>query len=238
MSESVNYEKIMGNFRRHGFEASFFKTGTEAAGYVASLYSGRAIGFGGSMTLRQIGLFEALSERNLCVWHHRVYSTEVKRMARHCSVYVSSANAVSQTGEIVNIDGDGNRLTMTMFGPEKVYFFVGKNKIAPTLEAAVHRAKNVASPKNALRLGAKTPCAAKGDRCYDCDSPARICRVTFCIPESGLVISIPASSLIIVRIGTALSTVPLRHVFSQGTLQFSQAISGREKDFSSKLRAS
>ena len=85
-------------------------------------------------------------------------------------------NGLAETGEIVNIDGNCNRVAASMFGPKRVYYVVGINKIAPDFEKALWRARNVAAPKNAQRLGKKTPCAVKADRCYDCKSPERICR--------------------------------------------------------------
>ena len=91
-------------------------------------------------------------------------------------VYISSVNGLAETGELINIDGTGNRVSSTLFGHEKVYFVVGKNKIAPDYDKALWRARNIASPKNAQRIGVQTPCAVKGDRCYDCKSPQRICR--------------------------------------------------------------
>ena len=91
-------------------------------------------------------------------------------------VYLTSVNALAETGELVNIDGTGNRVAATLFGHEKVYFVIGQNKLAPTYDEALWRARTIASPKNARRLGMKTPCAVKGDRCYDCRSPQRICR--------------------------------------------------------------
>ena len=84
--------------------------------------------------------------------------------------------ALAETGELINIDGTGNRVASTLFGHRRVYFVVGVNKIAPDYDAALWRARNIASPKNAQRLGRKTPCAVKGDRCYNCSSPERICR--------------------------------------------------------------
>ena len=82
----------------------------------------------------------------------------------------------AETGEIINIDGTGNRVSSSLFGHKKVWFIVGSNKIAPTYDEALWRARNIAAPKNAQRLGVKTPCAVNGDRCYDCKSPQRICR--------------------------------------------------------------
>ena len=91
-------------------------------------------------------------------------------------VYLTSSNAVTLDGKLVNIDGTGNRVSATLFGTEKVYFIIGVNKIASGYDAALWRARNIASPKNAQRLNRNTPCAAEGDKCYDCKSPERICR--------------------------------------------------------------
>ena len=98
--------------------------------------------------------------------------TSGKRLpAPRCSV-----NGLAETGELINIDGSGNRVASTLYGHEKVYLVIGRNKLAPTYDEALWRARNIAAPKNAQRMGRKTPCAVKGDRCYDCKSPDRICR--------------------------------------------------------------
>ena len=124
----------------------------------------------------QLGLPEKLEAAG-CTVYARGRSWDRKDTDKGVTapVYISSANGVAETGELVNIDGTGNRVAATLYGPEKVYFIVGLNKLAPTLEAAIDRARNVAAPKNAQRLGTRTPCAADG-KCHDCKSPARICR--------------------------------------------------------------
>ena len=101
---------------------------------------------------------------------------ETRTAACRAEIYISSVNAISENGEIVNIDNTGNRVAAISYGPEKVYLVIGSNKVADTLESAIYRARNVASPMNAKRLNRKTPCAVKGDKCYDCNSPERICR--------------------------------------------------------------
>ena len=90
-------------------------------------------------------------------------------------IFITSANAISEEGYIVNIDGTGNRIAGSLFVHEKVIFVIGKNKMESTLEKAIWRAKNIAAPKNAKRLGLKTPCAVHGDKCYNCKSEDRIC---------------------------------------------------------------
>lgn len=174
----MDYQTIRHNFENHGFTTQFFATGEEARDYFVQKLDRRTIGFGGSITLREIGLYEALQKKNVVVWHNKVPSRDVRRLANLTSIYITSANAVSETGEIVNIDGTGNRVAMTAFGPRTCYYVIGKNKIMPTLTDALDRAKNVAGPRNAQRHRAKTPCARAGDKCYNCNTPERVCRMT------------------------------------------------------------
>ncbi len=86
-----------------------------------------------------------------------------------------SVNGLTENGDIVNLDSEGNRLAGSLFGHKKVFYVIGTNKISENLEKAIWRVRNVASPKNAMRFNLKTPCAIKGDKCYDCKSPQRIC---------------------------------------------------------------
>ena len=132
------------------------------------------------MTLEKMGLFESLGQHNEVLSHWHVPAgkdpAEIRAKAMTTEVYLTSANGLAETGEIVNIDGTGNRVSGMLFGHKKVYFVVGRNKLAPDYDGALWRARNIAAPKNAQRLGTRTPCAARGDRCYDCKSPQRICR--------------------------------------------------------------
>ena len=105
------------------------------------------------------------------------------KKAQDAQIYLSSVNGLAESGEIVNIDGRGNRISAIMFGQEKVYLIVGINKLASDYEGALYRARNIAAPKNAQRLHRNTPCAVKADRCYDCKSPERICRGLFVLWE-------------------------------------------------------
>ncbi|WP_310603998.1 lactate utilization protein [Anaerosporobacter sp.] len=184
----MDYMEIRKNFEKHGFITQLFASKEEARDYLSSKLQGRTIGFGGSVTLKEMELYEALQQNNVVIWHNKVASMEVRNLASNASIYITSANAVTQLGEIVNIDGTGNRVAMTSFGPETCYYVVGKNKITKNIEQAIYRSKNVASPLNARRVGVKTPCAIKGDKCYDCNSPDRICRITTIIerPPMGM----------------------------------------------------
>ena len=172
----INIDETINNLKSRGFDASFFQSGKEAVDYLASSLKGETIGFGGSMTLEALGLYDRLKENNRVFWHWREKSDETYRNAAEAEVYITSANAVAQTGEIINIDGSGNRVANTLFGKKTVYIIVGINKLAEDYDKALWRARKIASPLNARRLNRNTPCAKGELKCYDCKSPDRICR--------------------------------------------------------------
>ena len=171
------FENLKAKLEENGYAVSVFSTAAEAADYLAASVKGTSVGLGGSMTLKEMGIEERLKAANTVYWHWTAADPqEALRRAMDTEVYLLSANAIAEnTGEILNIDGTGNRIASSLFGHKKVYFVAGKNKVSPDYESALHRLRNVVSPKNAQRLGRKTPCAVKGDRCYNCDSPERIC---------------------------------------------------------------
>ena len=169
----ADLEKLRRNLEAEGFTVSCFGTAAQAADYLDAALDGKTIGIGGSVTIRDMGLAERLSTHARVYWH---WDEATLEQAAAAQVYLTSVNGLAETGELINIDGTGNRVASGLYGHEKVYFVVGRNKIAPDYDAALWRARNIAAPKNAQRLQVDTPCAAKGDRCYDCKSPGRICR--------------------------------------------------------------
>ena len=169
------FETVKKNLEERGFSVKTFDTAAEAAAYLDGAIDGVSVGIGGSMTVQQMGLHEKLAAHNTVHWHW-TDGPEARVKAAGADVYITSANGLAETGEVINIDGACNRVASTLYGHKKVYFIIGKNKLAPTHDEALWRARNIAAPKNAQRLGKKTPCAVKGDRCYDCRSPERICR--------------------------------------------------------------
>ncbi len=181
----MDFTNVSRALRSRGYAVSVFATGAEAADYLDRGIDGKTVGFGGSVTLRELNLFERLSAHNTVRSHWNPLSdiTDELRSAMNTEVYLCSVNGLAETGEIINIDGTGNRLSGTLYGHEKVYFVVGRNKLAPDYEQALWRARNIAAPKNAMRLGVKTPCAVRGDRCYNCKSPERICRALLVLWE-------------------------------------------------------
>ena len=169
----ANLELTAKNLEQRGFTVHCFDTVQEAADYLDSQIDQTTVGFGGSLTVKEMGLYPRLAAHNKALWHWEGASPTD---ATNTDVYITSVNGLAETGELINIDGGGNRVSSTFFGHHKVYFVVGCNKIAPDYDSALWRARNIAAPKNAQRLHKKTPCAVKGDRCYDCKSPERICR--------------------------------------------------------------
>ncbi len=163
-----------------GYIVKVFDTAVLAVEYINSQIDNQTIGFGGSMTLEEMGLYETLNKHNTVFWHQRIpdgeTSKDIRLKANGAEIYISSVNGLAETGEIINIDGNCNRVASIFYGHEKVYLVVGKNKIAKDYDSALYRARNIASPLNAKRFGVKTPCAVLGDKCYDCKSPERICR--------------------------------------------------------------
>lgn len=171
----MEMETIRSNFIRKGFDFQYFCGKEEAAKYLLKNISGKTVGIGGSMTLVELGLYEKLQQNNQ-VFRHWEQGSEGAHRASRAEIYLCSANGLSEKGDIVNIDGGGNRTASTMYGHDAVYLVCGINKLAPDFESALYRARNIACPLNARRLKVNTPCA-KGDtlKCYDCSSPERIC---------------------------------------------------------------
>ena len=176
----MDFTKAKEALTARGFKVSCFEAAAEAADYLNAQIDGVSVGFGGSVTLHELGLYESLSAHNTVYSHwdlsEGMSADEVRVGASSSEHYMLSANGIAETGEIINIDGTGNRVSSMLYGHKKVWIVAGKNKLAPTYDEALWRARNIAAPKNAQRLNRKTPCAVKADRCYNCKSPQRICR--------------------------------------------------------------
>lgn len=176
----MDFSKVRKALEQKGFSVCEFETAEEAAAYLDEKIDGTAVSFGGSVTLTELGLHEKLAAHNEIYNHWNIpaglSADEVREKAMSTEVYVASVNALAETGEIVNIDGTGNRVASTIFGHKRLYLVVGCNKIEPDLSAAIYRARNVAAPLNAKRLKRNTPCVIDG-KCHDCQSPECICSV-------------------------------------------------------------
>ena len=130
------FDKVSEALKSRGFAVSRFGTAAEAAEYLNRSIDNKTVGFGGSVTLQEMGLYETLGSHNQMVWHWQG-GPELRREAMTTQVYLTSVNGLAETGELINIDGSGNRVAGSLFGHEKVYLVVGRNKIAPTYEEAL-----------------------------------------------------------------------------------------------------
>jgi L-lactate utilization protein LutB len=180
-------QKVIDALEKNNMTAFYVKTGEEARERVLSMIPvGSKVGYGGSLSLDQIGVKDALRAGNyhLIDRHEPQLSPEEKYDLRKESlladVFLMSSNAVTMDGKLVNIDGIGNRVAALIFGPSKVIVVAGINKIVPDTEAARQRIKNYVAPIHARRLGLPLPCAEKG-KCLDCRSPLRFCNAVVTI---------------------------------------------------------
>lgn len=136
---------------------------------------GSSIAMGGCASAHEIGLIKVLEDGNYnYINREKLSPRESLLVAYDADVFLSSANAITSDGVMVNIDGNSNRVSCIAQGPKKVVFIVGMNKVCSDLDAAMKRARNVAAPANAQRFEVKTPCKTTG-KCFDCKSPDTIC---------------------------------------------------------------
>jgi L-lactate utilization protein LutB len=174
-------DRMIKNLKRRNMEAFYCPTAAEAVNKVSELIAdGSSVTWGGTMTIRDMGIPKVLKDRGTLEVLDRdeiADRDEVVKIyegAFTADVYLSSANAISEDGVIVNIDGNGNRVAAITWGPKKVIFVIGVNKVAQTVEAALARARSTASPINAARFDINTPCQVDGV-CHNCNSPECIC---------------------------------------------------------------
>lgn len=179
----MDFTRVKENLLEKGYYVSIFETGQEAVDYLAKEITGTEVGIGGSATVEELGLYEELIKSNKVHWHWKMPEgknhMDVRWDAVNADVYISSVNALAETGEIVNIDGMGNRVAGTSFARDRVFFIVGKNKLVPDLEAALDRAENVAAPMNAQRL------APEGDQAQALRAISRVYSILKAKPTGG-----------------------------------------------------
>lgn len=174
--------KTIDNLRINGYEVDYFENCEEAKkALLNEITKDKSVGIGGSQTIYDIGIHEDLINRGSEVYWHWLVDNERKDKERaeasNSSVYLSSSNALTQDGKIVNIDGLGNRVASIIYGHDKVYIVAGINKITLDVNEAIKRIKREACPKNAKRLNLDTSCRYTGE-CNDCSSNQRMCNVT------------------------------------------------------------
>jgi len=180
----VTGEKVVKELANNGFSAAYYKTVKEACEAVLQeVPEGASVGVGGSWTIAQLGVLDELEKKGHTVLNHgkpglsKEEKYKIRRQQLTCDVFLSGTNAVTMEGELVNVDGAGNRVASMIFGPSKVIIVVGLNKIVTNISAAMERIETIAAPINNKRLGMPNPCTETGE-CMDCQGPTRICNVT------------------------------------------------------------
>jgi hypothetical protein len=176
-------ERTINTLEKNNFETLYVSDSKAALEEVMKrIPDGVTVGVGGSVTLAQIGLLDALKDRKIqLIWPQQQAKSDEERLElfRKCfstDVFLSSTNAVTEDGRLYNVDATGNRVGAMFIGPKKTIIVCGVNKIVKDLEAAEKRVREWTAPQNAKRLGKKTPCVETG-MCTDCSSPDRICNI-------------------------------------------------------------
>lgn len=180
MRNDVLGARVVKSLESRNMEAYYVRTKEEALAKALELIpEGSTVSWGGSMSIQEIGLPQVLKEGNYVVYDREQATTkeerdEIAHKAMTCDYFLGSANALSEDGVMVNIDGNANRVAAYAFGPKNVLLIVGMNKVVKTEADAMSRAKNEAAPINAQRFGIDTPCVKNGS-CFDCKKPECIC---------------------------------------------------------------
>lgn len=173
-------ELLVKNLRSRHYEAYFCETKEQALEKALELIpKGATVGWGGAMSAQQIGLLDAINngEYNAIDRDKTPNRVEREKAMKRCllaDVFITGANALSMDGQMVNIDGNGNRVAAIVYGPESIIVVAGMNKVMDTLETAVIRARTIAAPMNKQRFALQTPCEITGT-CGDCKSEGCIC---------------------------------------------------------------
>ena len=178
-------ERTVKALKDNGFDALYVDTKEEALEKLLQrIPQGSKIGIGGSMTLREIGLVDALNERGdyiADIWakkHSTEEDMEIRKQHFSIDIFLTSSNAISEDGKLINIDGLGNRVAAMIFGPKKVIVVVGINKIIKDVHEGIERIRNIAAPMNVKRFEGKTPCTLNGNCDLNkCKPPNRHCHI-------------------------------------------------------------
>lgn len=184
---------IIKNLNKRQIEGYYCKDKNSALQKALELIpKGASIGYGGSITIEEVGLMEAIRSGEYRVINREntnLISVEEQRKMYSeicCSdFFLMSTNAITLDGELINIDGRGNRIAFLCYGPQNVLILTGMNKVVTDIEEGIKRARNIAAPPNAIRLNRKTPCAITG-KCEDCYSPDCMCGQLVITRRSGI----------------------------------------------------
>lgn len=171
------FETVIKSLKRCGYRVTLFDTARDAKEYLLKTCAGKRVGISSSMSLSSMGFPESLEGITEELYRHeKGEHGQPEHDALTADIYLTSANGISKAGHIVNIDGTGNRVGATIFGPKEVVYIIGKNKIVDTLPEALDRAKSTAVTMASM-FKRKTPCAVTQE-CSECHSPECLCSVT------------------------------------------------------------
>ncbi len=177
-------ERAVKALQKKKFDAFWVETAEEATQRALEIIpAGAMVGIGGSMTIREIGLFDALTERGNPLQQHWLpgitpeEELAIRKAQLSCEYFLASSNAVTMEGELVNTDGAGNRVASMFFGPKHSIVIAGRNKLVENVQEGIWRIKNVAAPMNSKRYNSRTPCGITG-HCDECNGTPRMCNVT------------------------------------------------------------
>lgn len=180
----LKMEKCASALRKNNIYCECVENCEEALDVISTLISsGDTVTVGGSMTLFEAGVIDMLRESDcnfLDRYEKDANVQEIYEKAFTSDVYFMSSNAITENGELYNVDGNGNRISALAWGPKSVIVVAGYNKIVKDLDEAQKRVKQIAAPANALRLGCDTPCTKSG-HCMNCSSDSRICATTLIV---------------------------------------------------------
>lgn len=196
--------RVVEALKKRHFEAYYCETAVQAREKALSLIpEGDTVSWGGSETLSEIGLMEELRSGKYPVIDRDTAATpqertRLMRQALLADTFVASSNAISEDGQLVNIDGNGNRVAAMIYGPTNVILVIGMNKVVKTVEDAWQRARNIAAPTNAQRFMPKTPCSETG-ACADCTAQDCICAYI-----STIRVCRPAGKIKVILVGETL----------------------------------
>lgn len=183
-------ETLIKNLDRRGMEAYYVDNSDEALNMALRFVTpGSSVSWGGSVSINEIGLNPALKASDCVVLDRTVPKTDEEKKEFYskvavCDYYFMSTNAITMAGELVNIDGNGNRVASLIFGPSNVIIIAGMNKVTDNIDAAIARARNTAAPMNTIRLNRDTPCTELG-HCCNCMKPDCICNQFVVTRRSG-----------------------------------------------------
>lgn len=178
--DTILCHKVIDAFEKRWIHGHYAENREEALKIALELIpEGSSVGYGGSMTIDALGIKDVLDKGNYTLIRRETARDAEEMRQKYiqiygADVYITSANAVTEDGVIINIDGNGNRVSAICYGPRKVIFFIGVNKISKDFDTAMSRARNIAAPVNCARLNLDTPCQKAGS-CLDCLNPKTIC---------------------------------------------------------------